>query len=169
MNLASFEKSEQEKIIQAEARAESEVVFAHHEVDSIKHKIEKKKRKQQRFKVLVGFTVLVVITLTCVSIYSTYKLHQLRSLEAVTQTEAMPKTGEEVLKALRRHILVPEGNPQIAEINDISKLKDTQAFFRDAENGDVVIVYDTTIFIYRPSADIVVASGDISQQTQVKP
>lgn len=169
MNLASFEKSEQEKIIQAEARGESDAMFAEHDLEHIKHKIEKRKIKQKRAKgvLIVGgvaFLVLLVVT-----VYSQYKLYTLSQAEKTTVTTSAPKTGEEVLKALKRHILVPEGNPQIAEVNDAEKLSLTQPFFKDVVNGDIVVVYDTIIFIYRPSLDIVVASGDITAQTQVKP
>lgn len=169
MNLASFEKTEQEKIIQAEARGESDAVFAEHDLEHIKHKIEKRKIKQKRVKGLLGVAGVAFVILLAVTVYSQYKLYTLSQAEKVTTSTSVPKTGEEVLKALKRHILVPVGSPQIAEVNDAEKLSSTQPFFKDVINGDIVVVYDTVIFIYRPSLDVIVASGDITAQTQVKP
>jgi hypothetical protein len=163
MNLHTFEKSQHEGT-------------SFDEVAHLKQKIEKRKEKQKKVKSLFVALVILVVVLGALFGYSQYKLYILSNAEQVTvpqnDTQAVrtvPKSGEEVLAALKKHILVPPGNPQIAEVQDVAKLKETQAFFKDAQNGDVVIVYETMIFIYRPIADIVVAASDISGVGQQKP
>lgn len=171
MNLNFFEKSQQEKIVGAEALGESEAYFAQSEVDRIKQKIEKRKARQKRIVALFSLLALVIVILIIVVGYSQYRLYKLSQEETVITdgTRVTANTGEEVVKALSRHILVPQGKPQIAEVKDVTKLRNSQAFFKDAENGDIVVVYGTTIILYRPSLDIVVAMGDLSGVGQVKP
>lgn len=165
MNLEAFEKA-----IENETQTEAAVSFAEIEMNSIKQKIEKRKIKQKRLKIIFFALSGVIVLLVCAFGYSQYKLYTLSKAEKATvENVVAPKTGEEVVKALSRHILLPEGTPQIAEVKDVTKLRETQAFFKNAENGDIVVVYETTIFVYRPSKDIVVASGDISGVGQVNP
>lgn len=163
MNINIFEKSK--------PVANEETSFASEQAEQIKQKIESRKGKQKKIKMILGALVVLVLILSAVTAYSQYKLHTLAKEEQKvgnTPTQ-IPKTGDEVIAALGRHILLPSGTPQIAAIEDVSKLQQTQAFFKDAENGDIVVVYESTIFIYRPSKDIVVASGDISGAGQTKP
>ena len=168
----AFEKTDQERIIQAEARGESEVSFAEEEAFLIKQKIEKRKTKQRKLKMGFGGLSLVIIILLVVLGYSQYKLYLLAKDELNTSSStstAPAKNGIEVVKALSRHILLPEGDPQIAEIQDVSKLQDSQAFFKNARNGDIIVVYDSIIIVYRPSNDLIVATGDMSGVGQIKP
>ena len=171
MNLNTFEQSQQEKITSNGALNQSDAYSAQPELDRIKQKIENRKIKQKRLKIIFGtFTVIIVLLLAIVG-YSQYRLYTLSQEEvtATSTTQVAAKTGEEVVKALSRHILVPPGTPQIAEVKDVDRLRDSQAFFKDAENGDIVVVYGTAIILYRPSLDIVIAMGDISGVGQVKP
>ena len=180
MNLHTFEKAKQEYVHQDSMIGDSST-FANEEAHHIKQKIEKRKQKQQKVRMLIGGGILFLLAALIFAGYSQYKLYVLTkdetfvrdtpstSATTFSSTGTTPKTGEDIIVSLKKHILVPEGNPQIAEIQDVMKLKETQPFFKDAKNGDIVIVYQTTIFIYRPSADIVVASGDISGVGQVKP
>jgi hypothetical protein len=172
MNPENFEKTQEEKIIQAESLGESEASFARDEVSRIKQKIDNRKAKQKKLRMILGGLSLLIVLLLLVAGYSQYKLYRLSKEEMIVTdntTSVLPKTGEEVIKALSRHILLPSGTPQIAEVQDVTKLRESQSFFKDAENGDIVVVYNTTIILYRPSKDIVVIEGDISGTGQVKP
>ena len=163
MNIDAFEK----QTTQTSHHEDSSTIDETH---AIKQKIKERKTKQRKLKVIFGLFISIIIVLTSAVVYSQYKLHLLAQEESLSESNAaLPKTGEEVVKALARHILLPEGVPQIAEVQDAAKLKESQAFFKDVETGDIVVVYDSTIFVYRPSKDIVVASGDISGVGQLKP
>jgi hypothetical protein len=133
------------------------------EAQLIKERIEKRKLKQRKLKIVIGSLLSLVVIFASIAFYSQYKLRTLTQEELGVDVRAStPRTGEEIIQALSRHVLLPEGVPQIAEVQDVARLKTSQAFFENAENGDVVIVYDATIFLYRPSKDIVIATGDIS-------
>ena len=163
MNINIFEKTKQ-----SDLHTGDESSLADEHALHIKQKIEARKNKQKKIKLLLGGLILIIILLSTLTAYSQYKLYIL-SKDEIGATSNIPKTGEEVVTALGRHILLPSGTPQIAEVQDASRLRDTQAFFKDAQNGDIVVVYETTIFVYRPSVDIVVAAGDISGAGQIKP
>lgn len=142
--------------------------FVSEEALLIKRRIENKKLKQRKLKIIIGSLFLLVVVFGSVAAYSQYKLQTLTQDELLVDIpkEKQPRTGEEILKALGRHVVLPEGVPQIAEVQDAARLKTTQAFFENSENGDVVVVYDSRIYLYRPSQDIVVASGDITGRAQ---
>jgi hypothetical protein len=175
MNLYEFENkgSNQEHIISAEAYGESEASFARSEVDKIKSKLEKRKRQQKKNLIIFGTLGGVILFLSILLVYSQYKLYTLSRTEEVYTTPSVKVTAsttpEEIVRLLGKHVLLPDGNPQIAEVQDVEKLKEKQAFFKNAENGDIILLYATTIFLYRPSQDILVASGDISGLGQAKP
>lgn len=142
--------------------------FVSEEALLIKRRIENKKLKQRKLKIIIGSLFLLVVVFGFVAAYSQYKLQTLTQDELLVDIpkEKQPRTGEEILKALGRHVVLPEGVPQIAEVQDAARLKTTQAFFENSENGDVVVVYDSRIYLYRPAQDIVVGSGDITGRAQ---
>ncbi len=175
MDIDQFEhKSQpQENVIQAEAFGEVEASLARGEMEKIKNKLESKKRQQRKLKMMFATFVGVILLLVVIVAYSQYKLYKLSTDEKIVSGETVTvnasTTPQEIIKMLGRHILLPEGDPQIAEVRDVEKLREQQAFFKNAENGDIIVLYESTIFIYRPSRDVVVASGDITGLGQVKP
>ncbi len=175
MDLNQFEKrnTTQENIIHGEALGETEASYARSEMEKIKRKLELKKKQQKKLKIIFGSFSGVVFVLIIFLVYSQYKLYTLSRDEKVVTEElrvvTASTTPEEIVAMLGKHILLPSGNPQIAEVKDIEKLRDQQAFFKNAENGDLIVLYETTIYIYRPSRDIVVATADVSGLGQAKP
>lgn len=176
MNLYEFENkgTNQEQVVAAEAYGESEASFARSEVEKIKSKLEKRKTQQKRMIKIFGGLGGVIFLLIIFLAYSQYKLYKLSRDElAYTPTPTVQVTAsttpEEIIRLLGKHVLLPEGSPQIAQVQDVEKLRETQAFFKNSENGDIILLYDTTIFLYRPSKDILVASGDVSGFGQTKP
>lgn len=181
MNLHTFEKSQQNLSGDQNEQGRTSSSFEHHDIVSIKEKIEKRKSKQKKVKIIFYTLIGLVVLFAVLFFYSQYKLHTLTQEESggvmqqsvssslLATASSTPKTGEEVIQALRRHIMLPSGNPQIAEVQDVEKLRAKQAFFKNAQNGDIVVVYDTMIFLYRPSLDVVVSAGDISAIGETKP
>lgn len=175
MDLNQFEKrnTTQENIIHGEALGETEASYARSEMEKIKRKLELKKKQQKKLKIIFGSFSGVVLVLIIFLAYSQYKLYTLSRDEKVVTEElrvvTASTTPEEIVAMLGKHILLPSGNPQIAEVKDVEKLRDQQAFFKNAENGDLIVLYETTIYIYRPSRDIVVATADVSGLGQAKP
>lgn len=155
-----FLKKKEDQVAHLREEANS---FISEEAQLIKQRIEKRKLKQKKLKLVLGSLLTLVFVFGAVAAYSQYKLRSLTQAELLVDIpkEKQPRTGEEIVKALGRHVLLPQGQPQIAEVQDAARLKSTQAFFEKSENGDVVVVYDSVIFLYRPSKDVVIASGEI--------
>lgn len=172
MDLNQYETKhqDQEKIIQAEALGESEASFARDEMEKVRRKLELRRKKQKRVKILFVSLGGIIALLVIFVAYSQYKLYRLSRDEKIVPSEITTATTPiQIIQMLGRHVLLPEGEPQIAEVKDVEKLRDTQAFFKNAENGDLIILYPTTIYIYRPSMDVVVSTGDISGVGQTNP
>lgn len=123
-----------------------------------------KKSKQNKIKKIILSLFAVSIFFLLTTIYSQYQIYIYKKLEVANSLSnpEIPVTPNQIVEAVSRHILLPDTVPQIAAVQDAKKLSTSQTFFKDAVNGDVVLVYETTIIVYRPSKDIVVAVGDIS-------
>lgn len=82
-------------------------------------------------------------------------------------TEAGKLSSDEVTKLvaeLGEKMLLPEGEtPTIATVTDITKLAD-QPFFKNAKNGDKVIIYGSTkeAILYRPTLHKIIAVAPIN-------
>lgn len=125
---------------------------------------EAKKLRQKRLKKIILSLLSIAIFFFLTTVYSQYQVYILKKLEAsnAIMHPDVPTTPNQIVEAVAKHILLPDTVPQIASIQDAKKLSTSQAFFKDAVNGDVVLVYQTLIIIYRPTQDILVAVGDIS-------
>ncbi len=131
------------------------------------HQNHLKRIRHKRLKkiILSLFSVSIFFFLT--TLYSQYQVYVLKKLDMAhgVSQEDIATTPNQIVEAVSRHILLPDTTPQIAAVQDAQKLSTSQVFFKDAVNGDVVLVYETLIIVYRPSQDIVVAVGDISGGT----
>ena len=84
------------------------------------------------------------------------------SLKGLPPQERLnPEEIQKLLKTVGKLILLPEGEPLIAAIQDASSLKQAQPFFASSENGDQLLVYADKAFIYRPSADKLINVGPV--------
>ncbi len=71
------------------------------------------------------------------------------------------KSGEEVarevLAKVRNHIEVPETPaPTVATIIDVEKLKQTNDFYKQAKNGDHLIITQNRAILYAPDRDRII-------------
>lgn len=123
-----------------------------------------RKRKQKRLKKVVVslFSISLFFFLTTVfSQYQVYRLNNLLAYDGIDHP-VVPVTPNQIVAAVAKHMLLPDTVPQIASIQDAKKLSTSQDFFKNAVNGDVVLVYETTIIVYRPSQDIIVVVGNVN-------
>lgn len=170
---SQHERKHQEQQSLVGSSEEQETSFVQGEVEKIKHKLDLKKKRQKKLRIIFGSLSGIIMFLLVVLGYFQYRLYTLSKEEKILP-EAMTvinasTTPQDIIRMVGRHVLLPEGEPQIAEVRDVEKLKEQQAFFKNAENGDLIILYTTMIFIYRPSKDIVIASSDITGVGQEKP
>jgi predicted nucleic acid-binding Zn ribbon protein len=108
MNLNSFEKTQQERIIGAEALGESEASFARVEMERLRNKLESKKRKQKKAFMVFGGLGAVIVVLIMVASYSQYKLYTLSKEEMFGDSGGgfvitASTTPEQIVSRLGRH------------------------------------------------------------------
>ncbi len=64
--------------------------------------------------------------------------------------------AKQIVDKVRRHILIPTGiDPTVATIVDVNTLKSRNEFYKDAKNGDNLIVTPTRAILYDPDKDII--------------
>jgi len=127
-------------------------------------------KKKLSFKTILR--VVVVLGLMGFAVWSFLKYQQAQ--EAVkklsspeVQQEAVAKERSEILAKVSKLMLLPEGEePTIATVTDAEVLAQYQPFFRNATNGDQVIIYVKSgkSIIYSPEKNIIVNVGTISVQ-----
>ncbi len=64
--------------------------------------------------------------------------------------------AKEIVEKVRKHIIVPNDvEPTVATIVDVETLKARNEFYKDAKNGDNLIVTPTRAILYDPDRDII--------------
>ena len=76
---------------------------------------------------------------------------------------------QDIISKVNKLIILPTGEePVVATINDASSLIKDQVFYKGAQNGDVVLVYQkaSKAIVYSPSRNLIVNVGPIFLQNQ---
>jgi len=84
----------------------------------------------------------------------------------VPATPSSPEKEElaTIVERVGMLVKLPEGEePTIAEVTDVSELQD-QDFFKDAQNGDKVLIYEKAkqAILYRPSTNKVIGIAPVN-------
>lgn len=90
--------------------------------------------------------------------------------QEVSPVEGNRKELQEVIEAVGKLILLPEGEePTLATVSDPSKLKD-QAFFKNAELGDKVLIYSQAkkAILYSPTKNKIIEIAPINLNPQAE-
>lgn len=132
----------------------------------------------QRFsflKIIKGRKIIwilaVVVPTLAASVMASFfyfKWQQASSSTPDDITETQEESQEEIDKIVEkvgRLILLPEGEtPTLVTIDDKDSITENLVFFRDAENGDKVLVYRQAklAFLYRPSADKLINASSVN-------
>lgn len=102
--------------------------------------------------------VIVLVVLAFGGLLYGY-VHTKNQLNAAKNPTAAGKTeAEKITNQIKDSVELPTGEtPTLATVNDVSKLK-AQAFFKNAQNGDKVLVYTKAgvAVLYRPSTQKVI-------------
>ncbi|GMQ95340.1 MAG: hypothetical protein BMS9Abin13_453 [Patescibacteria group bacterium] len=88
----------------------------------------------------------------------------------VAQQEAYQKEIREIVKQVSKLIILPEGSPDLATIQDATALAAQQPFFKDAENGDKILIYKDKAIIFSPTKNMLVNVGPVyAEESQTPP
>lgn len=122
-----------------------------------------KKRNPWLIRGLIALGVVIVLGLVGLSYFFYTQYQDLKSNpEAVAQEEA-----KSIKNRLNQFMKLPDETPAVATVTDKEKIKQNQPFFNDAENGDKLVIFNSTkqVILYRPSIGKVVNSSHLSLQS----
>ncbi len=107
--------------------------------------------KQQK-KLLLGLFILVLL-----GTGAYYYQNQKNKTSNQGPTEAAIIESQNLVEKLGKFIELPNEQPQIATVSDVSKLSNQQ-FFLKAQNGDKVLIYNIAkkAILYRPSTNKII-------------
>ncbi|HCR81601.1 MAG: hypothetical protein UX28_C0003G0156 [Candidatus Pacebacteria bacterium GW2011_GWA1_46_10] len=116
--------------------------------------------------------LLVVLLLLGFSAWSFWQYRETkRQLDTLTDAldsaEQAQQARQELIARVGRLMVLPEGeDPLIFDIENAAALAQAQAFFRNAVNGDKVLIYPRAgrSIIYSPSRNIIVNVGTLLVQ-----
>jgi hypothetical protein len=99
-------------------------------------------------KMIALVSVLSIVTIASAGV-ATYSYIRMQS---VVSTTNKPDEDQVMLKAIGSFMVLPSEKPTIVSVTDREKLQN-QEFFKKAENGDKVVIYESIkrVFLYRPT------------------
>lgn len=87
------------------------------------------------------------------------ELQKLTMMNEQLQTGNTPESiaqAKAIVDKVRKHIMIPmDTEPTVATIVDVDALKSGNEFYKNAKNGDNLIVTPTRAILYDPVADII--------------
>lgn len=135
------------------------------------HKMEETfQTPKRKSKVSFGKVFLVLILLALVAGISAlgYLYYQTRQeLKFLSSPEGQQQLAQQetsqIVAMVAKHIELPNGEPVIATITDATALAAQSAFYKNAQNGDKLLVFQEAkqAFIYSPSKNKLVNVGPI--------
>ena len=119
-------------------------------------------------EIMKNKNVLYLVVLIVVVVAGYFGWMQYQAMQNTPEAQAAKAVEQKnaVLAKVKTLTVLPDEEAVLFTVNDATLLKGQQAFFKDAENGDVLLVYQTSgkAFIYREADNKIVNSGPISFQ-----
>ncbi len=101
-----------------------------------------------------GIILLVILGI----VIGGYWYLQNRTLQGIAELDATQVA--ELVKVVGKHVVLPEpldvSKVQVASVQDAEKLMQMSQFFKDAQNGDQLIIFPTKLVLFRPSENKIV-------------
>lgn len=117
-----------------------------------------------------GINIGLLLIAIIITAFVTYSLTTNTNQFSVDQGEQLSEEEiNEVITALQDNILLPEGEePFVAKIIDASLIKDSQPFYKDAQDGDYLVIYSESAraILYSKDRDLVINTGPVELQDQ---
>lgn len=116
--------------------------------------------------VLIGLLIAIILSLAGFALYTNAQYQALKKNPSVASED----TNKAILSRLGKIMKLPDDEtPQIAAVSDKSKLA-SDVFFKDADNGDYLIVYSKArrIIVFRDSKNQIINQGPFTINTAGK-
>ena len=118
-----------------------------------------KKLTRKKTTALLLLIVLILLTVVLgIFLYSKYSGNELGSLVASEQKSIDDK--DELITKVGKLIKLPNETPDVATVTDVELLQN-QSIFRNAQNGDKVLIYEDKAIIYRPDLNKLINVGPV--------
>jgi len=113
---------------------------------------------------------LIILIIVLIGIFGVLVFLSVKNLQPQASSPSTSQEGDILSKLSSVMILPDEKNPKIATISDVDKLKtQDQEFYKNAKNGDTIIIYSSIVVIYRSSENKIVNIAPISQDITSTP
>ena len=109
-------------------------------------------------------SLIVLVIIAIIGLFGSYYFYKKYTTLKANPNIEVAKETERLILVLGKLIELPkEETPTIVTVSDKDKLKD-QAFFTEAENGDILFVYTTAMkaILYRPSSNKIINLAPIN-------
>lgn len=127
------------------------------------------KIKQKPLSVIAIGIGIILLVLFFNNLKAQREMRKLKADLQKAKTEIAVSEIQQVTEAVGKLIILPDGEvPTLATVTDVEKLRQDQAFFSNAENGDKVLVYVQAkkAILYRPRINKVVEVSPVSVVAQ---
>jgi len=81
-----------------------------------------------------------------------------------THQQVYQKEIDDTVARISKLIILPEGIPNLSTIQDVKTLAEKQPFFKDAENGDKILIYKDKAIIFSPKKNMLINVGPVYTQ-----
>ena len=131
------------------------------------------KKQQAPYRVYL-IAVVGLIVLAGVGYFGWMKYNQVyNSPEAVTAKQVAEAEAEKkvIMDSISKVMLLPEGDPVLFKVSNKDQMRAQQAFFKDTENDDVLLVFQESgkAIIYRPSTKTIINVGPVNFDNKAAP
>ncbi len=124
-------------------------------------KVIKKQGKGGIMEWLITIIVAIIVVVAIVFWLSYLNKQDVDDETSMNQDQTAGEIVTDVLTAIAKHMVLPQGEPTIATIEDAANLRQQQSFFALVENGDQLVIFPEQAIIYRPSTDRIVKVGAV--------
>jgi uncharacterized protein (UPF0333 family) len=118
------------------------------------------------YKLLFGLVLVAVVSVGGWWAFSSQSSDDLANLSANAGAKLTETQVDAVVARISKFMVVPETErPSVVVLKDTASLAQQQAFYKDAKDGDVLVVYSTRAIIYDAKANKLVGVSPIQQNT----
>lgn len=118
------------------------------------------------YKLLLGLVVVVLVGAGGWWAFNTQSSDDLSNLSANAGEKLTDSQVQTVIARVSKFMVVPSyEKPSVVVLRNVAELAAQQPFYRDAKDGDVLIVYSTRAIVYDVKANKLVSVSPIQQNT----
>lgn len=112
---------------------------------------------------IAPYIVAIFFVLSALTIYGFYTVKNVENLALVQNSRKLSSNTDDYLSQISKKIWLPEDSipPRIFKISDPNPLITKQSFYKGAQTGDVLVVFDESrrAILYSPERDVIINTG----------